>query len=329
MNINFSQVREDPEIETYIIHHLLLKTDLNLLIIGSGGCTLLGLLDERIIGVDVIDQNYQQIYLIQLKMALLIILKDKKEVLHFFQEAFSQAEFDILLNRIKNCLTEDCYQFFLKNFDAVSAGINQSGKYERLFKQLVEKNSDNNNSYDKVFSTDNLIKNFGDNAVQNTKKSFSEHFKNVIETYEKLYTFEENYFYHQIMKNSYHIDHLPKYFSNMDNIEKFHKRVKFVVGDFLDFLKRSPSNKYHFVHTSNITDWMKGNQLKEIMEQISRVLKIGGFVVMRRLLADYSLADFMGNYFQIIDIPLVDRTHFYSEVVVGKNSNSFDNLSYN
>ena len=51
---------------------------------------------------------------------------------------------------------------------------------------------------------------------------------------------------------------------------------------------------------------------------IYRVLKSDSIVLMRRLNGDYNLKTHMSKYFKIINDNSLDKSLFYSEVVIGK-----------
>ena len=144
MNILFSQVREDPDIELWYINNFvnnldnLDNLDKRYLIIGSGGCTILSLLahinhDENII-IDVIDQNIEQLYLIKLKISVIKYFNDIDKVLLFFEGNFSEYEYDNIIINLD--LDDKCKTFWKNNMNIIYYGVNRSGVFERLFKVL-------------------------------------------------------------------------------------------------------------------------------------------------------------------------------------------------
>ena len=100
-NIAFSQVREDPEIDLFILNSVQ-KKEKNVLMIGSGGCSVLSiLLSPDLNRVDVIDSNINQIELIKLKIEALKQLSTMDYI--YFVE--SDINFNIGLNLdIPRCL---------------------------------------------------------------------------------------------------------------------------------------------------------------------------------------------------------------------------------
>ena len=198
MEILFSQVREDPTIELYVINNYLNNKDISGLFIGSGGCTILSVISDRIKNIDVVDNNMCQLFLIQLKITIIKYLKNKNKILNFFEGDMNKTEYDNILKDVSNNLSKNCLEYWLNNKDFIYNGINQSGKFEIIFKELVNNNFD----FEKVFSRDYLIGIFGESAVINSlNKEFSDHFKEIMNVYKNNYLPEENYFYYQILNN--------------------------------------------------------------------------------------------------------------------------------
>ena len=213
MEINFSQVREDPEIETFVIDKVKNPT---VLIIGSGGCTLFTLMCKSFNKITVIDSNISQLYLIELKIQMFQYFINKE--LYILVQALSgkldKICYDNFLQEAKNKISSGCYNYFHNNMHYLYDGLLFSGKYEKLFLQLVQSNY----NFDDIFSTENLTNTFGKEAVKNSKMPFSEHFKNIFQTYKNNYTDNNNYFYYSATKNSYNLSDLPKYFSDLKTV---------------------------------------------------------------------------------------------------------------
>jgi S-adenosylmethionine:diacylglycerol 3-amino-3-carboxypropyl transferase len=330
--IMFSQVREDPLIEINALNPLttLISNDndnnndnkLNVFMIASGGCTLFSIIAASNVPIsfDIIDSNISQFHLINLKMAIMKYMKTSNDVISFFQGQLSQIEYRKILTNILELklLTKENYDFWETNIDLVYRGINQTGIFEELFKTL----SENNFNFDKVFNRNYLIEKFGESAViHSANKQFTLHFQEVLESYPKRsYSPHNNYFYHQILYNNYssdkdadlpyYITHFDAYISHLSKhvINQSHCNIK-------DF--HFPPNKYHLIHLSNLTDWMNLTDIHSIFKSIHLSLKIGGKVIIRRLNGDYNLLSLMSEYFSVIDVTPLDKSCFYSEVVIG------------
>lgn len=305
----FAQVREDPSIEHCVIDKL--DTNLKILCVTSGGCTVLSLLTDKISHIDAIDINVSQNYLCELKASVCKYLKNISDILNFYQGVNDKNYYDKIINELD--LTIDCKEYWLDNMDSVYFGINRSGKFEELFRYLVATNMD----YKKAFDREYLIKIFGEDAVKNSKdKEFYDHFSGVVEIYKNMYSPEDNYFYYQILYDSYPINKLPYYLNNLDNLNNAHK-IKYIVGNYVAFIRSVEDNSYDIVQTSNLTDWMNNSELVSFIKELHRIVKPNGYVIMRRLNGDYSIKNIINGYFISDNNIPVDKSHFYSEVVVG------------
>jgi len=312
-DIYFSQVREDPNVELAIINKLFKNQHINILMILSGGCSLFSLLNNNNYNITCVDQNQSQLYLVYLKIAIFkYYLNDIQQILRIFQE---QNNFDISL--IKHLLSPECYNYWINNIKYIHIGLNQSGKYELLFKQLIESNYDYS-----LFSRNNLINIFGEIAVMYSNNiSFEDHFKNIINYYQNYCNIDKNYYYHQIIRNKYNENCLPHYFNNIIHVVNNIDNVKFVCDNFVSHLKNVQNESLHIIQTSNITDWMNIDNIIELFVEIKRCLTKDGVVIMRRLISDINLKDIIINtqMFKILGCDIVDTSYFYTEVVIAQN----------
>lgn len=314
MPIFFSQVREDPNVELSVLNKLD-KPDC--VIVGSGGCTLLSMLNDNINKIDVIDSNIEQLFLIQLKIEVICYFKNKEDILNFFEGRLLKDNYDKVLFDIKFKLDSKCYDYWINNKEFIYNGINQNGVYELLFLDLVK--SDFN--FQKTFSKDNLIEKFGINAVENSNnEEFYVHFKNIFGKYLEKYKINNNYFFHQAVMNKYNKKNLPYYFDNIENIINNKHKINYVNMNYVDFLNKN-KNKYDLIQTSNVTDWMNQTTLNEFIQNIKLNLKNNGFVVMRKFNGDYNLKNLLNqlNQFHTIESPN-DISEFYKEVIIAQNS---------
>ena len=320
-NIMFSQVREDPIIEIQALQDLSSnKNRQRVLMVGSGGCTILSLLAYSKIPllIDVVDCNIEQLLLYQLKKTICQIFNNKNDVIRFFQGQLSPNKYNDIMKFIfdKHLLSPNGQKYWPNHMDIIYEGINQCGIFEQLFIELV----DSGWNFDQVFDRNYLISKFGENAVTNSvSREFSDHFSEVMKKYMNKYTIKNNYFYHQIIENKYDYNSdLPYYLNHLDqlhsNLSDKHKIQSFLC-DMTQFNIRS--NEYDLIQTSNLTDWMSNDQLDSFMKDVVAGLKSGGKVVARRLNGDYSLAEIMGKYLDIQDVTELDKSCFYSEIIIG------------
>jgi S-adenosylmethionine-diacylglycerol 3-amino-3-carboxypropyl transferase len=312
--ISFAQVREDPMIELSIIDQI--NGNINALIIGSGGCTLMSILSDKIDHIDVIDLNMAQLYLIELKLALFCNnLIDDRTINKILTSDHNEID---IYNNIRSKLSTPCCNFWDDHIALYLTGLNRNGIYEELFRLL----SDTNFDFDRIFDKQFLSEIFGSAATGNSTKSFIDHFRSVFKYYEEHYDPSDNYFYHILLNNDKLPSiNLPMYMTNRDNIRKNKDKIAFYNSDMLSFIKTSHNVPYDIIHTSNITDWMNLEEMNELIITSHKSLKLGGYVIMRRLIGNYDLKDSVSKYFEIVSEVPVDRSHFYEEVVIGKKIN--------
>jgi S-adenosylmethionine:diacylglycerol 3-amino-3-carboxypropyl transferase len=310
----FAQTREDPMIELDIIDRIdkinNFDLKLNILCVTSGGCTVLSMLSDKINKIDAIDINISQNYLCELKVGVCKYYHDNiYNILKFYQGSFEKHEFDEILYNLD--ISDNCKNYWKGK---IYEGINRTGKFEELFRFLVENNMD----FERAFDRDYLTTIFGQNAVIYSKnKEFYDHFKNVFEIYEKLYKPEENYFYYQVLYDTYPKNNLPYYLTHLTNIAHYHK-INYINADYFNYIKFVPNYYYDIVQTSNLTDWMNNNDLTEFMKNLYSIVKSKGYIIMRRLNGDYKLRNIVSEYFEIIDSLPIEKSHFYSEVIVAQ-----------
>jgi S-adenosylmethionine:diacylglycerol 3-amino-3-carboxypropyl transferase len=306
----FAQVWEDVNVEIGAIKEIITGDKLRVSCVTSGGCSLLSLLSDKIEQIDCIDINPMQNYLAELKLAACTYFQSSADAIKCLQGELSKGEVDNVLSKLE--LSREARDYWESNVNIVYQGVNKNGKLEELFHELVLSNFD----YERVFNRGNLIKTFGEGAVENSKlKEFHNHFKNVVETYKKLYQPDGNYFYHRILFNSYSEDCAPPYFYNLEAIKRNCTKVNFITSDYPSHIKSTPEEYYDMIQTSNLTDWMQADKLDGFLKSIYRSLKKNGCAVMRRLNGDYGLEEHMSKYFTCHTVH--DKSHFYTEVVVG------------
>lgn len=163
--------------------------------------------------------------------------------------------------------------------------------FDNLFLRI--KNGEN---FSTVFNNENLITQFGESAVKNTELSFATHFEQVCKSNSK---------YHEwIWKRNLKSKYLNQ--KMIDDLE-YIKNVKLICGNFIIMLE---NNKYDFIQTSNLTDWMNKDEFDSFCIKIKHSLKPNGILIMRRLLSTNILSDKFPD-----SIQLNDKTNFYKETI--------------
>lgn len=311
MVILFSQVREDYKVEESVLHTI---TNPVIALVGSGGCTGLSLLNENIEEINIIDSNPDQILLVKMKIFIINEIRTKSKILDIFEGRLTQTEYDNLFDT--SPLSHELDEFCLQNYNEFYNGINQSGAFEKLFKELVESNFD----FKKIFDRDYLIGIFGeDSCAHSVNKEFYDHFMGVMENYKRLSTPDNNYFYHQILYNKYNTECVPKYLTDEGilNVNTYSDKIQFHTNNFLTFLKNSPNNKFDMIQTSNLTDWISDDERNEFIKECWKCVKPSGYIVMRRLNGDYKLTELTKKHFKQSSVDYVDTSYFYAELFIG------------
>lgn len=333
--ILFAQTREDPFVEINTIKELLFKQKpLNICLIASAGDTLCSLIihesKAEFAKIDAVDTNSNQIHLAKLKLALIQgfsgkinskILAGKKKILPPKNSFYVDLLDDLFNNKL---IDRKTYEYWLENIALLEAGINQTGRFEKLFEICQMHHTE------KYFSHDFLTSVFGENATKySMTKTFSDHFSEVFNKYKELYANPaDNYFYYQVKYGSYPINgDMPLYLTTND-IATVTYPICFYQNNMLDHLTKQNDGSYDLVHLSNITDWLAPDKFCDLLDQVGRTLVTGGKATLRRLNSSTNLVDFIetvynrsGKYKFTITKNVLDRSYFYSEVIVlTKNS---------
>ncbi|XWV26137.1 hypothetical protein QJ857_gp0942 [Tupanvirus soda lake] len=326
--ILFSQTREHSKVEIDALKNIVSQNPLAICLISSGGDTLCDIVAHEskieISHIDVVDANINQIYLAKLKVALLKKY-DGEFITEFLTNGLKKLDNhrDECLNLIHNLFSEklidvDCYQYWLYNFNLLTSGVNQMGRFETLFRVLKL------SSVNRCFNHKYLTEIFGENATKySMNKSFVEHFEKVFDNYKQLYPDpSKNYFYYQILNDCYPTKEkgdMPTYLSlNKPVVIDFD--INYYLNNILDHLTKQNDSVYDLIHLSNITDWLDPKYLSELFNQVARTLRINGKVTVRRLNSDIVLTIFLitlnnnKHYFKIEEV--IDKSYFYSEVLV-------------
>lgn len=322
--IFFAQTREHSQVELDAICN---KTNINICLIASGGDMLCDIASRylSVSQIDVIDCNMNQIYLSKLKLALIQKYCGKFNIdfltngFKFFDKS-NMLCCQIMIKDLffSNLLDSETHNYWIDNICLLEEGVNQNGRFEKLFQKL------NKGPIDKYFSHQYLTKVFGENATKySMSKSFTEHFQGILKKYQKDCPDPiNNYFHYQILNNCYPKNgDLPLYLSIGEPI-KINYPIIFHQDNMLDFLKKQSDSKYDLIHLSNIIDWLDPKMLCDLLDEVGRTLIISGKATLRRLNSDTILVNFLetdylanGKYQFKYSIGY-DKSNFYSEVIV-------------
>ncbi len=87
-------------------------------------------------------------------------------------------------------------------------------------------------------------------------------------------------------------------------------------------MKLGKAQPYDLIQYSNISDWMPIPELKLMLANAAQCLNAGGALIGRRLNGDHHLGNLMDSVVNVdplfsADLQRLDRSFFYSEIVVG------------
>jgi S-adenosylmethionine-diacylglycerol 3-amino-3-carboxypropyl transferase len=128
-DLYFAQIREDSLVERALVAE---RAPARIVCIGSGGCTALSLLSDRVEQVLAIDANPAQCALMELKKEAVRGLT-RAEYLAFIGEQPSHARLEVH-SRLAGRLTPQAREFWDRHAPDIATGINQCGATERFYR---------------------------------------------------------------------------------------------------------------------------------------------------------------------------------------------------
>lgn len=312
----FTQTREDSEIE---INEINKCTDSTILLIGSSGDTVLNVLSKKnsINRIDVIDLNINQLHLTKLKIALYQNYEKTKLniILNNNDKSLKAINYKCILNDLylKGKIEMTVRDYWYENIKYLENGINFEGRFEKLFKL-----ANDNGNYNLYFSNYFLKKLFGNKAVKHSKeKSFIKHFVEINRKYENC----DNYFKDSFRENKY-VNNMPPYLENNCQINT---NICYYLRDLYIHCVQCNDEIYDIIHMSNIIDWTDPLMFQDLFDNIFRVLKKNGKIILRKLNSDVVMVDYLEKTYKksyIFKIKIVnDRSQFYSETIIIKKIN--------
>lgn len=307
--IQFAVVREDPQIEMYIIEKFRLA---RATLIGSGGCTafcLKSLVPD--LQITLIEPNPAQIKLIKQKSKSLA----KSETEKFGIGAASESDF-IECGNFESLFRQ--FRLFICEFIAPEAEIeNGFTNYSEHFWREVFKHNYWKVAFELFFSDALLTAMFTDAAIRHAaKNSYPKYFRQVLEKGLLREDTAQNYFLHHIFLGHYLDDEaaLPFYLTKPSANFDF----EFFNGFAQDF--RGYGGK-QLVHFSNVFDWCDEKTVRQIAKSAAENLETGSVVTFRQLNNDKNYRPFFGADFRWLATEKIvenDRSLFYSKIEIGE-----------
>lgn len=276
----FAQVREDPRLDCEIAESL--PPDGVVVMIASGGETIIPLARLPMGRIHAVDMNPAQIAIARLKLYLAGATPPDAICRILGHEPMHPSERRKTLERLLEMLLLP--ENILGPLDLVSElGPDHSGRYERCFaamRQLIEDGSSRREALAKVMTLSNLETLFGQQAVQNPRRPFCEHFTDRSEWAFARDDAAINPFLHQMYAGTFAPGHRYDWLQRTDPIRA---EVLWHHGTMLGVLSDLPPGSTDMVHISNILDWLSPSLAAQTLDAAARVLKPGGKLIARQL----------------------------------------------
>ncbi|MGD0976891.1 MAG: DUF3419 family protein [Minisyncoccia bacterium] len=300
--INYSNCWEDSDVLTKALN---INSGDDILSITSGGCNTLALLLQNPRSIVAVDFNSAQNYLLELKVASFRILS-YDECLAFFGITKSDERLQIF-DRLKNGITHEARQWWMKNTDLINKGIINVGKFEHylsIFRTKIMPLIHSKKTIRNLFLSDSLAnqKKFYD-EIWNTwlwrfafriffsrmimdrfgrrKGSFAHtQIDNVANHYFERarhglieISIQNNYLINYIFTGTFNRNNMPPYLqrNNYNTLKTRLGRLKIVTAGINEFLQTSKDNAFSKFNLSDIFETMNQDEADSVFEEIVRV----------------------------------------------------------
>ncbi len=317
----FAQVREDPRLDLELAR--LLPADAMIVMIASGGETIIPLARMRHGCVYAVDMNPAQIALAQLKLHLSGKVAPDTLCQILGHEPMQPIERQNELRRFLDDL--HLPEAVFGPLDFVSEhGPDHAGRYERCFAVLQKEiacGSPREAALAKVMSLQNLTALFGPEAAQNPRQPFHMHFAQRSELAFARQDAATNPFLCQMYTGQFAPGH--RYDWLMKD-SKPQTKVIWHHGRMVDVLNCLPTASADLVHLSNILDWLSPSQATQTLEAAARVMKPDGKLIVRQLNSslDFDSLTEAIRWDHALGAQMVqrDRSFFYPQIFVGSKT---------
>ena len=301
--ILYSMCWEDPDI---VLEALNVRENDTVLTVASGGESIFAILLKNPEKVIAIDNNLDQIYLVELKIAAIKSL-DFEEFIRFlgFKKSFDRVK---IFKKCERYLSENSCKYWKRNIKSVKSGIIHCGKFERyigifrnfflplvLSKRMMcyylsmEGISEQRDFYEKHWNSLKwrlLFKLFFSKTVMqwagrkrqffkyNKMQNISEYYLNKAKFCIESIPIQSNYFVHYILSGSVPIpfNHHP-YLNKIkfSELKKLVSKVHLVHADILKYLTTLQENSISKFNLSNVFELMTQEDYEKALNTILRV----------------------------------------------------------
>jgi S-adenosylmethionine-diacylglycerol 3-amino-3-carboxypropyl transferase len=347
--IAFSQVREDPLLDLWVVNEL--PNDAQVAMIASGGCTAALLTcSSSIDRLHLVDPNPAQMALTRLKLRFLqnCDFDSRLTMLGHAPLPTAERQERLALDLAALGLSSDAL-----GPEAIVAelGPDHAGRYEFVFSALrrelvgheeelaevlrlrdpIEQTRRTDSStdlglcldeaLDEVLSLPNLVHLFGEEATHHPAKPFARHFGQRIRHAFSTMAAERNPYLWQMLAGCYPEDRVIPW---LDEPAPVHlPEVTWSIGFMAEELETMPDS-FDFIHLSNILDWLSPEQARNTLEIAWKALRPGGWTLIRQLNSSLDVQS-LGSRFnwlteEAVELLENDRSFFYRQLHLGKKA---------
>lgn len=323
----FAQVREDPRLDVALAR--LLPEQATVVMIASGGDTLVELARLPLKRIHAVDLNPAQLALARIK-CFLAGTESSGESARLLGHgtmlpALRQERWGAALDQLQ--LAHDV----LGPVPLIAElGADHAGRYERCFAELRRvlppwtgsfPVDDLDSALAKVMSLEHLVALFGAGATQNPQRPFHEHFAWRTRVALAREGAEVNPFLRQMYAGAFAAGHCYDWLESTAPLRA--ERV-WHCGPMVEVLHGIDAATVDLVHLSNILDWLSPAQAAETLESAARVLKLGGRIIVRQLNSSLQMDGLtplihwdreLGRAFEN-----QDRSFFYPNIYTGRRA---------
>ncbi len=320
----FAQVREDPRLDVRIA--LTLPPEATVVMIASGGETLVELARLPLRRIHAVDVNPAQLALARVKCFLAQRETPARAAALLGHGGMpARAGIDRMSDVMARLgLSGDVFgpvEYWAE------AGLDQAGRYERCFAELRRvlppwgerfHLDELDAALARVMSLDNLVALFGMEATRNPRQPFHRHFAWRTRLALEREGAGRNPFLRQMYAGSF--GHGPAY-DWLESSAPLGAEIVWHHGAMCCVLAELPTHSVDFVHLSNILDWLDENDARSTLEAVCRVLKPGGQVLIRQLNSTLELKPLTPairwNGALGRSMEAADRSFFYPGILTG------------
>lgn len=317
----FAQVREDPRLDVELAETL--PTDAVVVMIASGGETLVQLARLPLQRIHAVDMNLEQLSLSKCKLHLAAHTSADQAARLLGHEDMPPELRSEALKRLWHELELPENVFGPLEFVATH-GPDHAGRYERCFAELRRVKSggaDLDEALMKVMSLPNLVTLFGHEAAQNPRRPFHEHFAWRTRVALARTDSETNPFLRQMYAGTFAPGHRYDWLETAGAIRA---EVVWHQGRMQDVLTSIPPGSVDMVHLSNILDWLSPSQAAQTLAAAGRALKSGGRIILRQLNSSLDMDGLAGDIVWDHELGKAmeqrDRSFFYPQILIGRRS---------